>query len=301
MIVQILFYRYDYLAFVIAMQSIKSIIFSNITNKIIIVNNINELRLDNNSIIIMFFCDLTSEFIKKNKNRTILINTEQHTNFNNNALNNLEFMNKSNNYFIWEYTAPNVSFLNQNYPNINTYYLPPLYNPCLELYYQETITKKVDYKDKQYDILFMGGLNKRREYILDELKKTYKVKIIVIEDKLSFKEIFDCIENSKIVLNLFYYEVFVFDYYRVSLLLSNNIMMVSEYPYNVDTNIEVNLKGMDKFLIFSDYDNIIDAVKQTLEKSPEEIKNITENTYNWYKQHDMRKYIYDFFTKNFTA
>ena len=77
--------------------------------------------------------------------------------------------------------------------------------------------------------------------------------------------------------------------------------MVSEYPYNVDTNIEENLKGLEENLIFSDYDNLIDTVKQTLEKSPEEIKTITEKTYNWYKQHDMRKYVYDFLTTIFTV
>jgi hypothetical protein len=267
-----------------------------ISSDIEIINRYEDLDF-NNSIVIMFFGDLNID-ATNTTNKIILIMTEHYKNLNSKTL---EFINNSKNYYIWDFSPTNIKQINKNYPNINNYYLPPLYNPYLELYYQQTIAKKVDYKDKPIDVLFMGTINERRQKIIDELKKSYKVKRIVIEDKLSFNEIFDLIENSKLVLNVFYYDVFTFDYYRNSLLLSNNILMVSEYPYNVDTNIEENLKGLEENLIFSDYDNLIDTVKQTLEKSPEEIKTITEKTYNWYKQHDMRTYVYNFFTTIFTV
>ena len=293
---QFYFYRYDYLAFFLIMITTVNIIKDYISSDIEIINRYEDLDF-NNSIVIMFFGDLNID-ATNTTNKIILIMTEHYKNLNSKTL---EFINNSKNYYIWDFSPTNIKQINKNYPNINNYYLPPLYNPYLELYYQQTIAKKVDYKDKPIDVLFMGTINERRQKIIDELKKSYKVKRIVIEDKLSFNEIFDLIENSKLVLNVFYYDVFTFDYYRNSLLLSNNILMVSEYPYNVDTNIEENLKGLEENLIFSDYDNLIDTVKQTLEKSPEEIKTITEKTYNWYKQHDMRTYVYNFFTTIFTV
>lgn len=293
--IQILFHRFDYLAFFSSIYSIVNIISDNITKNIIIVNNYNELLFDNNSIIIMFLNDLNMDIVRINKNKTILLNTEHCTNFSLDNIKMLENMNFQSNYFIWEYSAPNMNFLTKKYPNINTYYLPLLYNSYLELYYNQTVTKKIDYKNKEIDVLFIGTINERRKHLLDELKKMYKVKIISIEDKLSNKELFDYIENSKLVINIFYYEVFVFDYYRNSLLLANNILMVSEYPYNIDTEIEKNLIDFENKMIFSKYEDIINTVKTTLDQSSEEIEIIVKNTYEWFKEHDMKDYIIKFF------
>jgi len=275
------------------MISTINIIKEHISSNIEVINRYEDLDFKNN-IVIMFFGDLNIQTSTSATNKIILIMTEHYQNLNHKTL---EFINASNNYYIWDFSPTNIKQINKNYPNIHIHYLPPLYNPYLELYYHQTITKKIDYKDKIIDILFVGTLNERRSIILDELKKSYKVKIIVIDEHLSFKEIFDYIENSKLVLNIFYYEVFTFDYYRNSFLLANKVLMVSEYPHNVNTEIEVNLKGYEDNLILAKYEDIIDAVKKTLEISREEITKITENAYNWYKQHNMREYIHEFFTK----
>jgi hypothetical protein len=286
--IQFLFYRYDYLAFYLMLVSTVNIIKNNITENIVIVNNYSELDFDNN-IVIIFFGDLK---LNTYNNKIILINTEHYQNLNPNAL---EFINTKENYYIWDFSPTNIREINKNYPKIKTYYLPLLYNPYLELYYKQTITKSIEHQNKEIDILFMGTMNNRRQQILDELKKSYKVKIIVIEDKLSNREIFDLIENSKLVLNLFYYEVFVFDYYRNALLLSNHILMVSETPYNIDIISEPNLKDFETHLLVSNYDNIINTVKKTLELTPEEINRIKNKSYQWFKRHNMTDYIIEFF------
>jgi hypothetical protein len=277
------------MAFYLMMLSVVNIIKNEITDNIEVINQHSELNFDDN-IIILFLGDIQIQPIYKNK--IILINTEHYQNLNHSLLTNI---NSLKNYYIWDFSPTNINEINKNYPNINTYYLPLLYNKYLESYYNQTISKKIDYKDKEYDILFMGTINNRRSKILDELKKHYNVKVICIEDRLNNKELFEYIENSKIVLNIFYYEVFVFDYYRNSLLLANNTLMVSEYPHNVDIKLEQNLIDFEKNMIFSNYEDIIKTVKTTLEKSPEEINSITMNTYEWFKKNDMKEFINNFF------
>jgi hypothetical protein len=285
---QFYFYRYDYMAFYLMMLSVVNIIKNNITENIVVINNYSELDFDNNTVI-MFLGDLQHN---NYNSKIILINPEHYQNLNPNIL---QFINKKENYYIWDFSSTNIREIKKTYTNIKTYYLPLLYNPYLELYYKQTITRSIEYQNKEIDILFMGTMNNRRQKILDELKKSYKVKIIVIEDRLSNREIFDLIENSKLVLNLFYYEVFVFDYYRNTLLLSNNVLMVSETPYNIDTISEPNLKDFETNLLVSNYDNIINTVKKTLEQTPEEINRIKNKTYQWFKKHDMTEHIIDFF------
>ena len=285
--IQFYFYRYDYLAFYLMMLSVVNIIKNNITEEIDVINNYSEL--DFNNTVIMFLGDLQPNTYN---NTIILINPEHYQNLNPNIL---QFINRKENYYIWDFSPTNIIEIKKAYPNSKTFYLPLLYNPYLENYYKQSIKKSIEYQDKDIDILFMGTMNKRRIQILDELKKTYKIKIIVIEDRLSNKEIFDLIENSKLVLNIFYYEVFVFDYYRNALLLSNHILMVSETPYNVNTITEPNLKDFETHLLLCDYENIINTVKKTLEKTPEEINLIKSHTYQWFKKHDMTDYIIEFF------
>jgi len=271
------------------MLSVVNIIKNNITEEIDVVNNYSDL--DFNNTVIMFLGDLQPNTYH---NTIILINPEHYQNLNPNIL---QFINRKENYYIWDFSPTNIIEIKKAYPNSKTFYLPLLYNPYLENYYKQSIKKSIEYQDKEIDILFMGTMNKRRIQILDELKKTYTVKIIVIEDRLSNKEIFDLIENSKLVLNLFYYEVFVFDYYRNALLLSNHVLMVSETPYNIDTVTEHNLKDFETHLLVCDYENIIDTVKKTLEKTPEEINHIKSNAYQWFKKHDMTDYIIEFFAE----
>jgi len=291
--IQFHFHRYDYLAFYLMMISVVNTINQYITVNTEIINHYENLDLEN-SLIILYLQDIK---IEKIPNNAILISTEHYQNLNHEILTIINSL-ENKNIFIWEFSPTNIQKINKNYPNINTHYLPLLYNQYLELHYQQNIIKKIEYQDKEIDILFMGTLNERRSTILDELKKTYNVKIIIITDNLSFEEIINCIENSKIVLHIYYYEVFVFDYYRNSFLLANKVVMVSEHPYNIDTEIEANLKGYEDNLIIAKYDDIIDTVKKTLEKTPEEIDKVTTKTYEWFKNHDMRQYVYDFFTSN---
>ena len=102
----------------------------------------------------------------------------------------------------------------------------------------------------------------RRDKILSELSKKYNVKII---HKVENNILCDFIDRSKIVLNIFSDESNKpFDYYRNIFLLCNNILLISEYPSNIDLTIEPYFNDIKDNLLVPEYDNIIDCVENTL-------------------------------------
>ena len=101
------------------------------------------------------------------------------------------------------------------------------------------------------------------------------------------------IENSKIVLNIYYYDYnFVFDYYRLAFLIANNAFIINEYPRDVDLSIQNDLIDFDKHIISVNYDNIIETVDKYMDiyNNEEEIIQIKENQLEWFKKNKMEDY-----------
>ena len=293
--IQIFHYRHDYLPFCLYIESIKSIIYENITQYIEVISDCSQIYDERNTIFIMFMIDLQNNIHHinelKNIKTIIFINTEHYTNAYLHI--NLNIIN-SPKYHIWDFSPRNISAFNTYYPYIQTHYLPLLYNTFLTNYYNSQITQKINYSSKTIDILFFGTMNERRRNILNKLQYKYVVKIISIEDRLTDSQLFDFIENSKLVLNIFYYEEFVFDYYRSAILIANKINTIYETPHNIDTNIETNLLNWETNIQHSNYDNLISSVDNMLKKSEIDIQTITQNTYNWFSTNDMKTYIIEF-------
>jgi hypothetical protein len=247
----------------------------------------------------MFMIDLQNNihYINELKNiKTIIfINTEHYNNTYSHI--NLNIINTPK-YHIWDFSPRNISAFNLYYPYIQTHHLPLLYNSFLTNYYNSQITQKINYSSKIIDILFFGTLNSRRQHILKQLQNIYIVKIITVEDGLTNHQLFDLIENSKLILNMYYYEEFVFDYYRSAILISNKINTLYETPKNIDTTLESNLLNWETNIQHTSYENLITSIDDILKKPENEIQSITENTYNWFSTNDMKKYIVSFFTYN---
>lgn len=124
---------------------------------------------------------------------------------------------------VWDYSEKNIAFLEEK--GIGAKQLIPGYHENLEL------IRPVP--NKSIDILFYGSIGERRKKILDDLAKTYKLKILfgVYGEKRD-----KWISRSKLILNLHHYSKQIFEAVRISYLLNNACFVVSEtsenYPYH---------------------------------------------------------------------
>ena len=289
----IYFTREEYLPLKLFIQ-----IFENILRKYNYkVTKINNIELINNYNInfVIFGLELDDNIMNiliKNKIRTIMINTEYYTLFD--VTNKIQKLNNKIDLYVLEYNPINIKNISCN----KIIYLPLLYDQYLINFYNSNIDNKISNKDKTIDIFFMGGINHRRRIIIDELSKKYNV-IYQNSISLPFKELCNYIEKSKIVLNLYQHEFNkAFDYYRMAFLISNKIFTIYEYPDDIDLNIESNLIDFEKYLILDKYDNIIETVSKYLNNwNPEEIDNITNKQYEWFKKNTMEKNVLNFIEK----
>ena len=165
----------------------------------------------------------------------------------------------------------------------------------METYYNSLVSERIPYDEKDIDIFFSGSLNPRRTKLLNFLQTKYRVKIVDFREQLDHKELFQYMERSKLVLNVFYYDVFAFDFYRNALLISNKIPLLSEFPKDVDLDIEPNLKGFGNSLLLEKYEFIPETIAKILKHSGPEIINAVDIGYEWFKRNDMSTYLVDFF------
>jgi hypothetical protein len=233
-------------------------------------------------------------FLKNLKNKIILINTEFYNN-----LNVINILNQINNYnlniIIFEYNILNIEYYKEKLFNLKYYFIPLCYNIFLEDYYSSNTIKK-DFNNKDIDILFIGSMNDRRSNILNKLIDKYKVHIISgYSGYEENKNICKYIERSKIVVNiLYYYNNIIFDYYRNSFLLANKVLLISEKHNSFDYKIEKDLELLDKVLILTEYDNLINTVDRYMNINQEEYNNIVNNQYCIFKNYNMQKYLENF-------
>ena len=236
----------------------------------------------------------TLNYIKNIENKIILINTEYYNNLN--VINILIEINKYNlNIYVFEYNILNIEYYKKNLFNLKYYFIPLSYNIFLEEYYNSNINK-INFHNKDIDILFIGTVNDRRKNILNTLQNKYKVHII--ESYTGYEEnknICRFIERSKIVVNiLYYYNNIIFDYYRNSFLLANKVLLISEKYNSFNYEIEKDLQNLEKVLIMSEYENLVSIIDKYVNINEEEYYNIVNNQYNNFKQYDMEKYFIQF-------
>lgn len=108
----------------------------------------------------------------------------------------------------------------------------------------------------------------------------------------------ETIERSKIVLNILFYDYnIVFDYYRNSFLLSNNILLVTECDEFIDIDIEPNLYSINENMNISTYNNLENKIDYLINITNDEYEYIINKQNNWFKKYNMKNYILDFFIK----
>lgn len=248
-----------------------------------IIRNTDSIIFDENDIIILilnWYEPLIQRCKFNPKNKIFLFNIDTYINHKY----QWELCQKLGSYFtqnviILEYNPFNIKFFieNNKHKNIESLYLPFGYNT-----YYTNIFSKIEKKYKDIDVLFYGSLNDRRKRIIDEISKFCKV--VHIHPFNNYEQQCEYILRSKIVINIYYYENNkVFDYFRMSNLLSNEIFTIYELPENIDLEIEKNLIDFDKYLICPKYDNIVEEVKKYLSVSEEERNAIALKSKEWFK------------------
>ena len=190
------------------------------------------------------------------------------------------------NVFLWEYSVLNMNLYKEHYPLIKYDFIPLCYNKYLEDVYKP-YKLNIPYNERKYDVVFLGNYSDtRRNKLILKINEKYKLHVLIANNNIN--EYVNAVENSKIVLNIYSKEYNMpFDYYRFAMLYANNTMIITETPKHVDYNIESNLLELSKYMIHTDYDNIINTIDIYLKKTNEEINKITQDIYNTFKKNNM--------------
>ena len=261
-----------------------------------------DFKLLQNNTDTIIICNITSindellDILEKYNSKKIIINTEYYENFNISKY--FDFINNKPNFYLFEYNILNINYIKNTNKNIDYHFIPLCYDSFLEDYYNSRIVKK-NYNEKDIDILFFGSINKRREKILNSLKRKYKLAIYKKYSNNSNTELCNLIERSKIVLNIMYYDNnIIFDYYRNSFILSTRTLLITEKSSSKDYIIEDGLLELENNVINVEYDKIIETVDYYLKNSSEEEYNkLIDTQYNAFKNYKMDDKITTFFDK----
>ncbi|MDR1323076.1 MAG: hypothetical protein LBK68_01425 [Candidatus Margulisbacteria bacterium] len=121
---------------------------------------------------------------------------------------------------LWDYSENNVEFLRTEH--IPAKLLPLGYHEKLELLTPPD-------KNKDIDVLFYGGLNERRIKVLEQLQsRGVKVQVLSYDQSAFSGKRDEYIARTKIVLNIHYYETKIFEAARISYLLNNKVLVITE-------------------------------------------------------------------------
>jgi hypothetical protein len=188
---------------------------------------------------------------------SIILNTEQLEGIQKSWLESI--LNFSKNFAVWDYSLKNISKL------AGLGFMDVKY---LELGYQKEMYRIPKCSTQDIDVLFYGSMNPRREKVISQLKS--RNLNINVAFGIYGPQRDELISNSKIVLNLHYYESQIYEVVRSSYLLNNAKLVVGEV--NETTSIE------NRYLeaIFpAKYEDLADschelAVNETLRKNLED-------------------------------
>jgi hypothetical protein len=268
--------RADYLPLMLYSESLFEV-FKKLGYNVELLDNFNQINDFQNTLVILYFFEYegsVQNYLEENNIKTIIINTEFYEHFGFNQ--KIERINeKKIDCTIFEYSVVNYKIIKEKYPNVKIFYAPLLYHKRLENIVPETI-------DKDIDVLIFGAISPRRGSLIEKIDKKYNV--MYFTPGVSNDELLKYIGRSKIVLNAHNHGYnFVFDYYRNSFLIANNVFFIYEYPYDIDYNIEKNLNGLQENLVVANYDNINDTIEYYLNNS--ELINPQLNKQNaWFKR-----------------
>jgi len=202
-----------------------------------------------------------------------------------------EFINTAfkNAVTIFDYSKMNIA----NYPNTfknKVVYLPiPLF--------EEKKSKVVSDIEKEYDVLFFGGMNDRRQKIMKYLKENIDINIHIVTSIFG-EDLYDIIKKSRIVLNIHFKGESLLETARIHDCIRHSTpLIISEESIDKSTMEE-----------YKDIVNFVPVIKEDLSNINELIEGIQNLLSNgdicylrWKAErnmHDMIKKRFDYFSIN---
>ena len=176
-------------------------------------------------------------------------------------------------YPVWDYSQSNIKQLTR-LGITSVQHLP--------IGYMSQLTR-ICPVDEDIDVLLYSSLNERRWHIIKSLK-AHGVKAEAVFG-LYGKERDQLIARSKIVLNIHFYEAKVFEVVRVSYLLANQRVVISERGCN-----PVEEAAFSTGVVFADYDNLVNTCLDLL-SSLEDRNRIAEEGFKLMSQRSEIDYL----------
>jgi len=171
----------------------------------------------------------------------------------------------SYNYTIFDYSLYNIELLKNINPSCYSIFFPILFD-------KQNMLFENNLDDKIYDISFIGSLTEKRSFIINQLKnKGYKINIV--NDCYDFKDKYNKILSSKILLNIHAHNDYkIFEFARCSIPIFNSQIVISENSFDeklvLNKDISKEISNINDYIldkvIFSEYDKLIDKVEDVL-------------------------------------
>ena len=289
-----IFHPTRYLPFTIYLTIVYNTLIKNNMN-VNIIDNINNHNPSTKCLIMFInYYEYMNNIDLENK-KIIFINADFFLNHSKESQERLKdcFKKNKENIYVWEYNPLNFKYYDE-FNITKSIFIPLEYSPLLEEIYN---TNKIDYDKKPVDILFLGNPNERRINILKNLQKKYKVEIYTFIEDIT--EYCNVIEKSKLLLNIYSTEMNMpFDYYRLSLLYSNKIFVITEKPSYTDSNYQKNILTLQENIIMAKYDDIESTIDYYMKQNVKTIEEITRQTYIIFKKTNIESTIINFFNDN---
>jgi len=176
------------------------------------------------------------------------------------------YLNILRTHEVWDYSLKNIEALEKL--GIQAKHVPIGYMPCMSV---------ISQAEKDIDILHYGARNPRRQKILGELW----------DSNLKVVHTFNCygaernalIARSKIVINIHYYDACIFEIFRVSHLMANEVCVVSE------TGNDIKLEEpYRESIVMCEYEKLVEKC-QKLIAGPEHVRQeIASQGFNTFKK-----------------
>jgi len=154
------------------------------------------------------------------KNKYILYQTEQ---YNQSNIPKISDKLIEDCYTIYDYSNVNLKYYNENFIS-----QIKILTPLIETSF---LSQNITFH-KDIDILFVGTINDRRNKILEKLEQwcknnNYNIKIV---SNIFGAELIEIINNSKLIINLHYYDNAILEVFRLHDILPYSCKIISENP-----------------------------------------------------------------------
>lgn len=170
---------------------------------------------------------------------------------------------------IWDYSVFNINWLQKKGLGKLIKHMKIKYAPTLEFKFENF----PDFED--IDILFIGSMNERRQFIFDQLQKVAPHLNIIFRNNVWGIDKNELIARSKIILNIHYYLTGILETPRISQVVANDKFIISELS-NADD--QADWPG----IVFVPYNELVNTVLH-YSQQPNECMNLAKKSYEYFK------------------